>query len=76
MMSRAKRKVLAIRLIKGHEQYVFRFRPEKLTELLRCFGRLASDRESSFTWWDAAVMGEQARKMVKQEAARAAGGGE
>ena len=59
-----------IRLIKdGGEQYIFRYRPHRLTELLRTFGRFASDRELSFTWYDAAVLSEKVR------AARAAGGG-
>ena len=59
-----------IRLVKdGGEQYIFRYRPHQLTELLRTFWRFASDRELSFTWYDAAVLSSKAK------AAQAAGGG-
>ena len=71
-MRRIATNVHRIRLVKdGGEQYIFRYRPNRLTELLRTFGRFAANKELSFTWYDAAVLSEKARA-----ASKAAGGGD
>jgi len=43
-------------LVKGNERYVFTFDDQNRAEVMRVFGRFASNSELSFTWNDAAVL--------------------
>ena len=56
-MKATRMEVLA--LVRGGEKYVFMYRLGQETELLRTFGRYASDQELSFTWYDAAKLSGQ-----------------
>lgn len=58
------RTVLA--LVKGSERYLFTYDDASQTELLRLFGRFATNPELNFTWADAAVLGQRVREGVKQ----------
>lgn len=49
-------------LVKGTERYVFLFVDSQHDELLRQFGRFASNPELSFTWYDAAVLAKKMRE--------------
>lgn len=53
-----------IALIRGDERYIFLYYDEKVDELLRFFGRFASNPELSFTWYDAAILSQRIRKQV------------
>lgn len=48
-------------LVKGGERYVFLYDASSREEMLRTLGRYASDPELSFTWYDAAVLGQKVR---------------
>ena len=52
-------------LVKGPERYVFLYADKQRAETLRTLGRYASNPELSFTWYDAALLGE---KMVEMQA--------
>ena len=56
-----------ITLIKSEQRYVFAFRntEAELCEILRALGRFASNPDLDFTWYDAAVLSQRARGMVK-----------
>lgn len=64
-------------LLKGEETYMFRFDDESRPELLRTFGRFASQTDLSFTWFDAAVLSqkiqEDARRIAEQADGRCRG---
>jgi hypothetical protein len=49
-------------LVKGQERYVFLYDDASRAEVLRVFGRFASDLEFSFTWYDAAVLAKKVRQ--------------
>ena len=48
-------------LVKGEERYVFIYTDENRAEILRLFGRYASNPSLSFTWYDAAVCSQRLR---------------
>ena len=54
-----------IALVKGSERYVFLFDDASYSEVLRIFGRFASEEELSFTWFDAAVLSQKVRQETK-----------
>ena len=56
------RDINVMALVKGGERYVFLYDDESRVEALRTLGRFASDPELSFTWHDAAVLGEKVRQ--------------
>lgn len=51
-----------IALIKGDERYLFVFDDNQVAEVLRVFGRFASNPTLSFTWYDAAVLSQKVRE--------------
>lgn len=57
-----------VTLIKSEQRYVFAFRntESELCEILRALGRFASNPELDFTWYDAAVLSQRARGMMKE----------
>ena len=57
----------AIALIKGEERYIFLYNEDKHQEVLRLFGRYASDPNLSFSWYDAAVLGQKVRQESLQK---------
>lgn len=58
--------VNVLALVKGKERYVFLYNEENRGETLRTLGRYASDPELSFTWYDAAVLGQKIRRDVQR----------
>lgn len=51
-------------LVKGEEKYIFLFDDSRRSETLRMLGRFAADPELSFTWYDAAVLGQKVRQTI------------
>ena len=51
-------------LVKGKEKYVFLYRDDRRAELLRTFGRFASNYDLSFNWHDAAVLSQKVRQTM------------
>lgn len=49
-------------LAKGAERYIFIFDATSRGDVLRTFGRFASNPELSFTWYDAAMCCQRVRK--------------
>lgn len=56
-----------IALSRGSERFVWLYRNEQLGDVLRSFGKFASDPELSFTWWDAATLSKRARSQVAED---------
>jgi len=52
-----------IALVKDTERYVFLYDDDSAAGLLKALGRYAADSELSFTWFDAAVLSQKARKL-------------
>jgi len=54
--------VSVLALVKGNERYVFLFDDSQRDEVLRQFGRFASNPDLSFNWYDAAVLAQRVRE--------------
>lgn len=48
------------------ERYVFMYDDRNRHEMLRQFGRLAANRDLSFTWHDAAILSQKVRLLKEQ----------
>ena len=57
----ASRDINVIALVKGGERYVFLFDDDSREETLRTLARYASNPELSFSWYDAAMLGQKVR---------------
>lgn len=55
------RDINVIALVKGGERYVFLYDDASRAEALRTLGRFAANPDLSFSWHDAAVLGEKVR---------------
>lgn len=55
------RDINVIAMVKGGERYVFLFDDDSRAEALKTLGRFAADPDLSFSWHDAAVLGEKLR---------------
>ncbi|NQT36067.1 MAG: hypothetical protein HQ581_01180 [Planctomycetes bacterium] len=51
-------------LVRGSERYVWLY--ERRGDVLRAFGRAASNPELSLTWYDAAVLSQKVRQAVQE----------
>jgi hypothetical protein len=51
-----------IALVKGEERYVFLFDDASRAEALQQMGRYAANPDLSFSWYDAAVLGQKIRQ--------------
>lgn len=60
------RGVNVIALVKEGERYVFMYDEESAAALLRTLGKYASDRELSFSWYDAAVLSQKVRRLARE----------
>ena len=49
-------------LVKGRERYIFLYEDSQRAAALRTLGRFASNKELSFTWYDAAVLSQKLRE--------------
>jgi hypothetical protein len=54
-------------LVKGGHRYVFRYPPGGEAEVIGAFAALASDPQSSFDWFDAAVLSYQMGRRLELE---------
>lgn len=59
--------VNVLALVKGKERYVFLYNDSNQSEMLRTFGRYASDPELSFSWYDAAVLSQKLRRKAQRD---------
>ena len=59
-----------IAYVKGGERYVWLYHAHERAAVLRSFGRMASNPELSFTWYDAAVLSEKVRRDRDAEGAK------
>lgn len=57
------RDINVVALVKGGERYVFLYDDEGREEALRALGRSAANPELSFSWFDAAVLGQKVRQI-------------
>lgn len=55
------RDINVIALVKGGERYVFLYDDESRAEALKTLGRYAANPDLSFSWYDAAVLGQKVR---------------
>ena len=70
MVIRGRDAVGAIRqlsLVKGEERFVFRYQQGHEPQVVDAFAELAADRESSFDWFDAAVLSYQMGRRLETE---------
>ena len=56
--------IVVIALVKGRESYTWSFKASRCNEAIRTTGRMASDPELSFTWYDAVVVASKMRKLT------------
>ena len=54
-------------LVKGEERFVFRYQAGQEPRVIDAFAELAADRESSFDWFDAAVLSYQMGRRLETE---------
>ena len=54
-------------LDKGSHRYVFRYQSGTEAEVINAFASLASDRDSDFDWFDAAVLSYQMGRRLESE---------
>ena len=54
-------------LVKGDERFIFRYRTGQEAEVIDAFASLAAGRESSFDWFDAAVLSYQMGRRLETE---------
>jgi hypothetical protein len=55
------RDINVIALVKGGERYVFLYDDDSRAEAIRTLGRFAANPDLSFSWHDAAVLGDKVR---------------
>lgn len=60
--------VNVLALVKGSERYILLFTDQYRGSAISHLGRMASDPELSFTWYDAAVLSQRLRR--QEEACR------
>ncbi|MDA1016968.1 MAG: hypothetical protein O3A00_21235 [Planctomycetota bacterium] len=58
--------VNVLALVKDSERYVFLYDEDSSEELLQTLGRYASDKDLSFTWYDAAVLSQRVRRLRRE----------
>lgn len=56
------RDINVIALVKGEERYIFLYDDESRAAALEAIGRHAANPELSFSWHDAAVLGQKVRQ--------------
>jgi len=58
----ASRDINVIALVKGGERYVFLFDDDSREQTLRTLAEYASNPDLSFSWYDAAMLGQKVRR--------------
>jgi hypothetical protein len=59
--------VRQLSLVKGHERFVFRYQTGQEAEIIDAFASMAANTESSFDWFDAAVLSYQMGRRLETE---------
>ena len=54
-------------LVKGDERFIFRYQAGQEPEVIDAFASLAADPNSSFEWFDAAVLSYQMGRRLEKE---------
>lgn len=54
-------------LVKGDERFIFRYQNGHEAEVIDAFASLATDKESRFDWFDAAVLSYQMGRRLETE---------
>lgn len=54
-------------LLKGEERFIFRYQAGQEAEVIDAFAALASNHESEFDWFDAAVLSYQMGRRLETE---------
>ena len=65
------RELNVLALVKDTERYIFLYDEESGDSLLQTLGQFASDKDLSFTWYDAAVLSQKVRRMKEETEAEA-----
>lgn len=60
------RDCFSVFLRKGKERYLFRYVDGMQADALRMMGRFASNKELSLSWYDAAVLSQRVRPMMRE----------
>ena len=55
-------------LVKGKERYIFLYNDRNRSKTLRVLGRYASNKDLSFSWYDAAVLSQKIRRQQEESA--------
>ena len=55
-------------LVKGKERYIFLYNDDNRSKALRTLGRYASNKDLSFSWYDAAVLSQKIRRQQEENA--------
>lgn len=55
------RDINVVALVKGNERYIFLYDDDSRDAALQAMGRQAANPELSFSWYDAAVLGDKVR---------------
>jgi len=55
------RDINVVALVKGDERYIFLYDDDSRDAALQAMGRQAANPELSFSWYDAAVLGDKVR---------------
>ncbi len=56
-----------LQLVKRAERFIFRYQPGQEAEVIDAFAELASNQESGFDWFDAAVLSYQMGRRLEME---------
>ena len=59
--------VRQLALVKGEERFVFRYQTGHEATVIDAFASLATDRQSQFDWFDAAVLSYQMGRRLETE---------
>ena len=59
--------VRQLSLVKGEERFVFRYQTGHEATVIDAFASLATDRQSQFDWFDAAVLSYQMGRRLETE---------
>lgn len=54
-------------LVKGHDRYVFRYPAGREADIIAAFASMASDPDTEFDWFDAAVLSYQMGRRLETE---------
>jgi hypothetical protein len=59
--------VRQLSLVKGDERFIFRYQPGQEAQVIDAFASMATDRSTTFDWFDAAVLSYQMGRRLETE---------